>query len=458
MYQDQHASFTFGNPCNVAPSQDIAPLRVGMLGLGTVGSGTYRVLQRNAEVIAARTGRRIKMTMVAVRHLSRAASIVGCDVALVDDPFKVVNHPEIDVVVEVMGGTTLARDLVLQAIASGKHVVTANKALLAEHGNEIFAAARQQGVVVAYEGAVAVSIPIIKALREGLAANHIEWVAGIINGTTNFILSEMKTKSLSFAAALADAQALGYAEADPAFDVEGVDAAHKLTLLAANAFGIPLQFDQVHVEGITQLDSVDVTFAERLGYRVKLLGIAKRGQQGLELRVHPTLIAADHLLAQVNGSMNAVMVKSDAAGITLYYGAGAGSEQTASAVIADLADLARTSDVAPRHRVPSLAFQYPAMAALPVVAIEDVQTACYLRLDVENPTHTVPHVMGHLADAGIRVQRLEVFEHPTDAHLNAVVLLTHPTPERVLRGALTPLEALPTVMGQVTTLRMENLN
>jgi homoserine dehydrogenase len=456
MYQDPFASFPVGKQAN--DDHALAPLRVGMLGLGTVGSGTYRVLQRNAEVIAARTGRRIKMTMVAVRKLSRAASIVGPEVTLTDDPFAVVNHPDIDVVVEVMGGTTLARELVLQAIANGKHVVTANKALLAVHGNEIFAAAKERGVVVAYEGAVAVSIPIIKALREGLAANQIEWVAGIINGTTNFILSEMKTKGLSFAAALADAQALGYAEADPAFDVEGVDAAHKLTLLAANAFGVPLQFDQVHVEGITALDWVDIAFAERLGYCVKLLGLAHRTAHGLALRVHPTLIASDHLLAQVNGSMNAVMVKSDAAGITMYYGAGAGSEQTASAVIADLADLARTSEIAPRHRVPSLAFQHPAMTAQPALAIEDMQTAFYLRLDVENPARTVPKIMGHLADAGVRVQHLEVFEHPSDVHLNAVVLLTNPAPERVLRSALAPLEALPTVMGQVMTLRLAELS
>ncbi len=457
MYQDHHASFAVNRHSHAMPLHALAPLRIGMLGLGTVGMGTYTVLQRNAEVIAARTGRRMEIAMVAVRNLARAASLVDEDVELVDDPFLVVNHPDIDVVVEVIGGTTIARDLVLQAIANGKHVVTANKALLAVHGSEIFAAAQAQGVVVAYEGAVAVSIPIIKALREGLTANRIEWIAGIINGTTNYILSEMKDKGVSFADALADAQAKGYAEADPAFDVEGVDAAHKLTLLASNAFGVPIQFDKVHVEGITQLDAADVAFAERLGYRVKLLGIARRNPQGLELRVHPTLVAADHLLAQVHGSMNAVMVKSDAAGVTMYYGAGAGSEQTASAVIADLVDLARSSSVVHRHRVPSLAFQHHAIIELPVAAIDDVETAYYLRLDVASPSRTLPKILGHLAEAGVRVQQLEVLDHPDDAQLNAVVVLTDLTQQRLLRTAIAALEALPTVMGFVKTIRMERL-
>ncbi len=441
-----------------APAHAIAPLRIGMLGLGTVGAGTYTVLQRNADMIAARTGRRIEMTLVAVRKLQRAAAIVGPGVALTDDPWAVVHHPDIDVVVEVIGGTTIARDLVLQAIANGKHVVTANKALLAEYGSEIFAAAQTQGVVVAYEGAVAVSIPIIKALREGLTANRIEWLAGIINGTSNYILSQMRDQGVSFADALADAQTQGYAEADPAFDVEGVDAAHKLTLLAANAFGVPLQFDKVHVEGITQLAATDIAFAEHLGYRVKLLGIARRSAQGLELRVHPALLPADHLLAQVHGAMNAVMVKSDAAGVTMYYGAGAGSEQTASAVIADLVDLARSAGVAPRHRVPALAFQPGALAALPVAAIADVETAWYLRLDVARAARTVPQVMGLLAEAGVRVHQLEQFDHATDAELHALVLLTHPVPERQLRAAMAQVEALPTVMGYASTLRIEVLS
>ncbi|WP_114970264.1 homoserine dehydrogenase [Rhodoferax ferrireducens] len=458
MYQDLHASFAVRNHGSVAPSQVDPPLRVGLLGLGTVGAGTYRVLQRNANLIAARSGRRIEIAMVAVRNLARAASLVDRDAVLVDDPFQVVNHPDIDVVVEVIGGTTIAKELVLQAIANGKHVVTANKALLALHGSEIFAAAQAQGVVVAYEGAVAVSIPIIKALREGMTANRIEWIAGIINGTTNYILSEMKTKGASFADALADAQRLGFAEADPAFDVQGTDAAHKLTLLASNAFGVPTRFDKVHVEGIAQLESADIAFAERLGYRVKLLGIAKRGAQGLELRVHPTLIAADHLLAHVNGSMNAVMVKSDAAGVTLYYGAGAGSEQTASAVIADLVDLCRTADTSHRHRVPYLAFQPTAMVDLAVAAIADVVSRYYLRLDVASQTRTVPKILGHLAEAGVRVQQLEVFDHPSDQALNAMVLLTDPTQEHVLRGALAALELWPSVMGFVKTIRMEHLD
>ncbi|MDD2927023.1 homoserine dehydrogenase [Rhodoferax sp.] len=456
MYQDQHASFSVGQ--HTQPACAVAPLRVGMIGLGTVGAGTYRVLQRNAGVIAARTGRRIEIRMVAVRHLARAAGIVTPEVLLTDDPFAVVNDPGIDVVVEVMGGTGLARELVLQAISQGKHVVTANKALLAEHGSEIFAAAQAQGVVVAYEGAVAVSIPIIKALREGLAANHIQWVAGIINGTTNYILSEMQAKGLGFAAALAEAQRLGYAEADPALDVQGLDAAHKLTLLAANAFGVPVRFDQVYVEGITTLDALDIRLAGRLGYCVKLLGIARRTPHGLELRVHPTLIAADHLLAQVHGAMNAVLVKSDAAGITMYYGAGAGAEPTASAVIADLVDVCRVAGTAPRQRVPHLAFQPDAIQALPVAAIDALESRYYLRLDVVNPARTVAQLLGHLAVAGVSVQQLDVTEHPGDPGWSAVVLLTDPTPERVLRGVLAELAQWPNVMGFASTLRMEALN
>ena len=459
MYQDHQASFAVNSHSYAVPMHAIAPLRVGMLGLGTVGMGTYTVLRRNAELIRGRTGRPIEIAMVAVRNLARATSLVNDeDVELVDDPFLVVNHPDIDVVVEVIGGTTIARELVLHAIANGKHVVTANKALLAVHGSEIFAAAQAQGVVVAYEGAVAVSIPIIKALREGLTANRIEWIAGIINGTTNYILSEMRGKGVSFAAALADAQGKGYAEADPAFDVEGVDAAHKLTLLASNAFGVPIQFDKVHVEGITQLDAADVAFAERLGYRVKLLGIAKRNPQGLELRVHPTLVAADHLLAQVNGSMNAVMVKSDAAGVTMYYGAGAGSEQTASAVIADLVDLARSSGVEPARRVPSLAFQHSAIVALPVAAIDDVETGYYLRLDVTKLSRTLPQVLAQLAAAGVRVRQVDVLDHVHDAELNAVVVQTEPTQQRLLQVATAALEQLPTVMGFAKTIRMERLD
>ena len=458
MHPDHQASFSINNHAHAASTQVLAPLRVGLLGLGTVGAGTYTVLQRNADVISARTDRRIEVTMVAVRNLARATKIVSTDVMLVDDPFLVVRHPDIDVVVEVMGGTTLAKELVLQAIANGKHVVTANKALLAEHGRELFAAAHAQGVVLAYEGAVAVSIPIIKALREGLTANRIEWVAGIINGTCNYILSKMKAEGVSFTDALADAQRLGYAEADPALDVEGVDAAHKLTLLAANAFGVPLQFDKVYTEGITQLESADIAFAERLGYCVKLVGIAKRGARGLELRVHPTLISADHLLAQVHGAMNAVMVKSDAAGVTLYYGAGAGAEQTASAVIADLVDMCRSLGTENRHRVPALAFQPNAISALPVATINQVVTPHYLRLDVTNPAQTVPTILEHLSRLGVRTQRLEVLTHPTIKELSTVLVLTEPTRDWVLRGAITHIEALPTVMNPVRTIRMEALN
>jgi homoserine dehydrogenase len=456
MYQDHQGNFACG-PFHVAAPLTPPPLRVGLLGLGTVGGGTYRVLQRNGDVIAARTGRRIQIAMVAVRNLARAAGMVGDGVALVDDPFQVVNHADIDVVVEVIGGTTLARELVLRAIANGKHVVTANKALLAEHGAEIFAAAHAQGVVVAYEGAVAVSIPIIKALREGLTANRIEWVAGIINGTTNFILTQMRSHGLGFTAALQEAQRLGYAEADPAFDVQGVDAAHKLTLLASNAFGVPVQFDKVHTEGITALEQVDIGFAERLGYRVKLLGIAKRAEHGIELRVHPTLIPEDHLLAQVHGSMNAVLVKSDAAGVTMYYGAGAGAEQTASAVIADLVDVARVAGTRHGDRVPYLAFQQHAVVALPVAPIADVVTAYYLRLDVTDPEQAMPLLREMLAQAGADVERLEVFATFDGTGISSVVALLAPIRESALRSMVARLEQLPARVGDVHTICRDSL-
>lgn len=455
MPQDHQTIISVSDHAHVASVQALAPLRVGLLGLGTVGAGTYNVLQRNVDIIFARTGRRIEVSMVAVRNSARAVSLVSKEVEVVDDPFLIVNHPDIDVVVEVIGGTTIAKKLVLQAIFNGKHVITANKALLAEHGEEIFAAAQVQGVVVAYEGAVAVSIPIIKALREGLAANRIEWVVGIINGTTNYILSEMKATGASFADAVANAQRLGYAEADPAFDVVGTDAAHKLTLLASNAFGVPIQFDKVHTEGITQLESVDIAFAESLGYSVKLLGIAKRNTQGLELRVHPALIAAEHLLAHVHGAMNAVMVKSDAAGVTMYYGAGAGSEQTASAVIADLVDLCRSSSSVPRHRVPALAFQSSAIASLPIAEIAEVVTAHYLRLDVSNAALTVPDLLGRLSRVGVRVTRLKVLDHFSNHERSTVLVLTEPIQEKVLRGVIVEIEALPAVTGSVRTIRME---
>jgi homoserine dehydrogenase len=457
MYQDPLESTQYGGTNAVLSP----PLRIGLLGLGTVGSGTFAVLQRNADLIAARAGRRLEVRMVAVRNMERARTLlgdaVGCSLQLTDDPHAVVQHPDIDVVVETMGGTTTARALVLEAIAQGKHVVTANKALLAEHGSEIFAAAQARGVVVAYEGAVAVSIPIIKALREGLSGNRIEWLAGIINGTSNFILSAMRTQGLDFAQALAQAQALGYAEADPAFDVQGVDAAHKLSLLAANAFGTPPQFAQVHAQGIDTLDAIDVDFARQLGYCVKLLGIAKRHGAGLELRVHPTLLPHDHLLAQVHGSMNAVMVHSDAAGTTLYYGAGAGAEQTGSAVIADLVDVARSLGATPAQRVPALAFQPAALAALPVLDIADVRGSFYVRLDVCHPDATVPRVLQQLALDGVQVQRMELHPHPTDAELRCLLLVAGPLPQRALYAALAVVEGWPAVLGFAHVLRVETL-
>ena len=460
MYQDPHSSSHYSGAVSSAPGAQ-APLRVGLLGLGTVGAGTYAVLRRNAALIAARAGRRIEVRRVAVRNLARARAtlgeVVGRSVDLCDNASDVVQAPDIDVVVEAIGGTGMARELVLQAIAQGKHVVTANKALLAEHGAEIFAAAQTQGVVVAYEGAVAVSIPIIKALREGLAANRIEWVAGIINGTSNFILSAMRAEGLDFSQALAQAQALGYAEADPALDVGGVDAAHKLCLLAANAFGTLPPFAQVHIHGIDTLDAVDVGFARQLGYCVKLLGVARRYADGLELRVHPALLPADHLLAQVHGRMNAVMVQSDAAGTTLYYGAGAGAEPTASAVVADLVDLARSQGVSSAQRVPALAFQPGTLAALPVLDPAMTASAFYLRLDVERAEVTVPRVLQELARHGVPVQRMKVLQHPDHPGQDCLVLLTATTTLLDVGAALETLHAWPTVLGQASVLRLEAL-
>ena len=443
------------------------PLRVGMIGIGTVGSGTFRVLARNQAEIAGRAGRGIKLVMVCARSLARAMRVVGRDAALTNDPMLVATHPDVDVVVEVAGGTSPAREWVLAAIRAGKHVVTANKALLATHGNEIFAAARQHGVTVAYEGAVAVSIPIIKALREGLTANRIEWVAGIINGTTNFILSKMRDEGLGFAEALAQAQALGYAEADPTFDIEGIDAAHKITLLAANAFGMPVRFVDAQVEGITRLQGLDVACAEQLGYRIKLLGVARRRKagdaDGVELRVQPALVPATHLLAQVNGSMNAVMVKGDAAGVTMFYGAGAGSEQTASAVIADLVDVARLQGTTPAQRVPHQGFHAHAvneqLAVLPRAA---VHTRHYLRV----PVHTAQHkeeVSAWLAAQHVPVQRVEL---ACDQALPAgsgpeaqaqVLVLTDAVAQATVDRAVHALADHQAVAGPVVTLRVEVL-
>ncbi|MEI7513940.1 MAG: homoserine dehydrogenase [Betaproteobacteria bacterium] len=437
------------------------PIQVGLLGIGTVGGGTFTVLKRNQEEIQRRAGRGIAIAMVAARNVERARALVGTDAVVVDDPFQVVNHPQIEIVVEVIGGTTLAKDLVMQAIANGKHVVTANKALLAEHGNEVFAAAHAKGVMVAFEGAVAVSIPIIKALREGLSGNRIEWVAGIINGTTNFILTEMRDKGLSFDAALAQAQALGYAEADPSFDIEGFDAAHKATILAAIAFGVPVQFKRAHVEGITKLAAPDIAYAFQLGYRIKLLGIAKRTEHGIELRVHPTLIPVKRLLANVEGSMNGIMVKSDAAGITMYYGAGAGSEQTASAVIADLVDITRLHTADAAQRVPHLAFQPDAMSDLPILSMADVVTSYYLRLRVADQTGVLAKVTGILADADISIDALLQREADevggAEANQTDLIILTHDCAEARMDAALARMQALATVLQPIVRIRKEEL-
>src|SRR5450830_571885 len=378
-------------------------IKIGLLGLGNVGYGTFSVLRRNQEEIKRRAGRGIEVVAVAVRDVARAEALVAGACKVVNDPFEVVNDPDIDIVVELIGGYELARELVLQAIANGKHVVTANKALLAVHGNEIFAAAQEKGVMVAFEAAVAGGIPIIKALREGLTANRIEWLAGIINGTTNFILSEMRDKGLDFDTALKQAQELGYAEVDPTFDIEGVDAAHKVTLMSAIAFGIPVQFDKAHVEGITKLGAADIRYAEQLGYRIKLLGITKRTAAGIELRVHPSLVPTKRLIANVEGAMNAVMVQGDAVGTTLYYGKGAGSEPTASAVIADLVDITRLHTADAAHRVPHLAFQPNAMSDLYVLPMSQVVTSYYLRLRVADEAGVLAKVTGILASLSISI-------------------------------------------------------
>ena len=437
------------------------PIKVGLLGIGTVGGGTYRVLLRNQQEIIRRAGRGIEIGIVAARDLERARSLVSETVQVTADPFEVVNNPDVEIVVEVIGGTTLAKDLVLRAIANGKHVVTANKALLAEHGNEIFSLAQKNGVMVAFEGAVAVSIPIIKALREGLSGNRIEWVAGIINGTTNFILSEMRDKGLGFDEALAQAQALGYAEADPSFDIEGFDAAHKATILASVAFGIPIQYRKDHVEGITRLAATDISYAFQMGYRIKLLGIAKKTSLGVELRVHPTLIPSRRLLANVEGSMNGIMVKSDAAGITMYYGAGAGAEQTGSAVIADLVDVTRLHTADAAQRVPHLAFQPDAMSDLPILPMSQVVTSYYLRLRVADQAGVLAKVTGILADADISIDAVlqrEADEIDGDsASQTDLIILTHDCQEARMDAALARMQALPTVLQNIVRIRKEEL-
>ncbi len=440
---------------------NLSPIRVGLLGIGTVGLGTFNVLQRNQEEIRRRAGRGIEITMVADLDMARARAAVGEGVQVVDDARKVVANPDIDIVVELIGGYGIARQLVLEAIEAGKHVVTANKALLAVHGTEIFAAAHRKGVMVAFEAAVAGGIPIIKALREGLTANSIQWIAGIINGTTNFILSEMRDKGLDFDVVLKEAQRLGYAEADPTFDIEGVDAGHKVTLMSAIAFGIPVQFDKAYVEGITGLAAQDIRYAEQLGYRIKLLGITKRAANGIELRVHPSLVPAKRLIANVEGAMNAVVVQGDAVGTTLYYGKGAGSEPTASAVIADLVDIARLHTADPEHRVPHLAFQPDAMSDLPVVAMSEVVTSYYLRLKVADEAGVLAKVTGILAQSGISIDA--VLQREADevggegSTQTDLIILTHECVEAKMNAALAQMQALPTVLAPITRIRKEEL-
>ncbi len=433
------------------------PVKVGILGLGTVGSGTFNVLKRNQKEIRGRAGRGIEVAMVADRDVERARKIVGDDCEVVSDGNLVVTNPDIDIVVELIGGYDVAKDFVLKAIANGKHVVTANKALLALHGNEIFQAAQEKKVIVAFEAAVAGGIPIIKALREGLTANRIEWIAGIINGTTNFILSEMREKGLDFDTVLKEAQELGYAEADPTFDIEGYDAAHKVTIMSALAFGIPVQFNKAHVEGINKLNAIDIKYAEQLGYRIKLLGITKRMPNGIELRVHPTLIPAKKLIANVEGAMNAVLVNSDAVGATLYYGKGAGSEPTASAVIADLVDIARLESVNPEHRVPPLAFQPDAMKNTPVLPMSEVTTSYYLRLQVKDQPGVLAEITRILADLNISIDAFLQKEPMEGETLVDIIILTHLTQEKNMDAAIEKVENLSTVMGKVTKIRLEEL-
>jgi homoserine dehydrogenase len=438
------------------------PIQVGLMGMGTVGSGTFNVLQRNQSEITRRAGRGIEVSMVADLDIAKAQAMVGSQVKVVSDARQIIANPEIDIVVELIGGYGIAKTLVLEAIAAGKHVVTANKALLAVHGTEIFAAAHAKGVMVAFEAAVAGGIPIIKSLREGLTANRIQWVAGIINGTTNFILSEMRDKGLDFGVVLKEAQRLGYAEADPTFDIEGVDAAHKVTLMSAIAFGIPVQFDKAYVEGITKLGAADIKYAEQLGYRIKLLGITKRTAAGIELRVHPSLVPTQRLIANVEGAMNAVMVQGDAVGTTLYYGKGAGSEPTASAVIADLVDITRLHTADPLNRVPHLAFQPDAMSTTQILPMTDVVTSYYLRLRVADEAGVLAKLTGLLAEANISIDAVlqreadqvsQAGENQTD-----VIILTHETREGTMNEVLAQMQALPTVMAPITKIRKEELN
>jgi len=449
-----------GTPTRVAERRDggAAPIQVGLLGIGTVGSGTFKVLQRNQEEIQRRAGRAIRIASVADLDLARARSIVGDAAQVLDDARRVIADPSIDIVVELIGGTTTAKALVLEAIAKGKHVVTANKALLAVHGNEIFAAAHAKGVMIGFEAAVAGGIPIIKALREGLTANRIEWVAGIVNGTTNFILSEMRDKGLDFATVLKEAQRLGYAEADPTFDIEGIDAAHKATIMCAIAFGVPMQFGKAHVEGITGLQATDIRYAEQLGYRIKLIAMARRSAHGIELRVHPTLIPAKRLIANVEGAMNAVVVQGDAVGTTLYYGKGAGSEPTASAVVADLVDITRLHTADPDHRVPHLAFRPDALAATPILPMDEVVTAYYLRLRVADQTGVLSRITTILAEHDISIDAVLQRESAEGERQTDLIILTHDTREGRMNQAMATMQALPTVLAPIVRIRKEELN
>ena len=433
------------------------PINVGLLGIGTVGGGTWTVLARNREEISRRAGRDIRISVVADKEVAKAKKLTGGDARVVADAFAVVRDPEVDIVIELIGGTTVAKVLVLGAIESGKHVVTANKALLATHGNEIFSAAQKKGVMVAFEGAVAGGIPIIKALREGLTANRIEWIAGIINGTSNFILSEMRDKGLAFDAVLKEAQKRGYAEADPTFDIGGVDAAHKLTIMAAIAFGVPMQLDKCYKEGIARLTQTDIRYAEQLGYRIKLLGITRHTAQGIELRVHPTLIPAKRLIANVEGVMNAVLVKGDAVGPTMYYGAGAGAEPTGSAVVADLVDITRLHTADPEHRVPHLAFQPDRMSSLKVLPMDEVVTAYYLRMQVEDRPGVLADISRILADASISINAMVQREPAKGQEQVDIIMLTHQTREKSINTAIGKIEKLPVVTGRVTRIRLEEL-
>ena len=434
------------------------PINVGLLGIGTVGGGTFTVLRRNQEEITRRAGRAIVLKMIADKDVKKARKLAGKSAIVTADAMEVVNHPDIDIVVELIGGTTAAKQFILKAIKNGKHVVTANKALLAKHGNEIFAAAHKHGVMVAFEAAVAGGIPIIKALREGLTANRVEWIAGIINGTSNYILSEMRNTGASFAEALKQAQALGYAEADPTFDIEGIDSAHKLTILAAIGFGIPMQFDKAYTEGISKLTREDIRYAEELGYRIKLLGITKRTPKGIELRVHPTLIPARRLIANVEGVMNAVLVKGDAVGATMYYGAGAGAEPTASAVVADLVDVTRMHTADPKHRVPHLAFQPDALSDTPILPMSEVQTSYYLRLRAFDKPGVLADITRILADSGISIDAM-VQKEPSEGEEQVdIIMLTHETVEKHINAAIRKIEKLSTISGKVVRIRLEELN